>query len=218
MTTTSFHEIRLLPKIALGSSGGPEQHVDVTTLGSGFEKRNAPWAKSRRRYVLNTGPRPLAELYELLDFFEARKGPLHGFRWRDWMDYSSAAPGAQISANDQICQLLDEGSKIFQLQKKYGSGDYQTTRVINKPVAGTLKVSVDGKVLPSSNYIEDTTNGQIEITSSLTSNAIVRAGFEFDVPVRFDTEFLDIRLSGAETGILQNIALIELRLNAGSLS
>ena len=97
----AFHEIRFPPSLSFGAQGGPERLVEIVTLANGFEERNAPWAQSRRRYDAGLGLRSLADLHQLIAFFEARGGQLHGFRWKDWSDWKSCAPSAQPGPLDQ---------------------------------------------------------------------------------------------------------------------
>src|SRR5579859_1035843 len=92
-----FHEIRFPTQISFHSSGGPERKTEIVTLGSGFEERNAVWANSRRRYNAGYGVRSLDDLHAALAFFEARLGRLYGFRFKDWSDYKSCAPGATVT-------------------------------------------------------------------------------------------------------------------------
>jgi hypothetical protein len=83
--------------IALKSAGGPERRTEIVALGSGREERNARWAHSRRRYDAGYGVKTLEALSTVVAFFEERRGLLHGFRWRDRLDHSSATVGAVVS-------------------------------------------------------------------------------------------------------------------------
>src|SRR6056297_2768908 len=98
----NFHEIRFPASLSFGSVGGPERRTEVVTLANGFEERNTPWAHSRRRYDAGLGMRSLDDIETLIAFFEARRGQLHGFRWKDWSDYKSCAPSAEPAFTDQV--------------------------------------------------------------------------------------------------------------------
>ena len=98
---SEFHEARLPARLAFGCTGGVERRTDVVTLASGHERRTSPWTQSRRRYLIATAPRPLDEIAELVAFFEARRGRMCGFRFRDPADFKSCAPSAQPAAGDQ---------------------------------------------------------------------------------------------------------------------
>jgi len=118
---TSFHEVLFPLDIALKSAGGPQRRTDVVTLGSGAEERNARWAHSRRRYDAGYGVKTFNALSQVVAFFEERRGRLYGFRWRDRLDHSSAAPGVSIRPTDQIIGIGDGVTATFQLGKTYGA-------------------------------------------------------------------------------------------------
>ena len=97
-----FHEVRFPANLSFGSIGGPERRTDVVTLANGFEERNTPWAHSRRRYDAGIGMRSLDDIETLIAFFEARRGQMYAFRWKDWSDYRSGPPGAASRLADAI--------------------------------------------------------------------------------------------------------------------
>src|SRR3989304_6293434 len=101
----AFHEVTFPLDIAVGSRGGPERKTEIVTTGSGREERNARWAHARRRWNAGYGVESLARLSEVVAFFEERRGRLYGFRWRDRLDHSSAAPGVEASPEDQLIGL-----------------------------------------------------------------------------------------------------------------
>lgn len=208
----AFHDIRFPLGIALGARGGPERRTDIVTLGSGFEERNSAWADSRRHYNVGYGLRGLDDIHELIAFFEARHGRLHGFRWRDRADWKSCAPGGTPQADDQLIGTGDGTQAAFQLIKTYVSGPASYVRMIAKPVAGSLVMAVDG--VATSAFTLDAATGLVtfDVGAIPTSGAVVRAGFEFDVPVRFDTDRLDIDLSAFTAGAVPDIPVIEIRV------
>src|SRR3954467_8683665 len=146
----SFHEILFPLDIALRSAGGPQRRTELVTFGSGREARNARWANSRRRYDAGYGVKTLQALQTVVAFFEERRGQLYGFRWRDRLDHSSAAPGAPVSPLDQGMGGGDGASAAFQLVKSYGQGFAPYTREIAKPVAGSVRVAVNAAELAGS--------------------------------------------------------------------
>ena len=97
----AFHEVRLPARLAFGSTGGVERRTEIITLASGFERRSTPWADGRRRYLIGAGLRSLDDMAALTAFFEARRGRLHGFRFRDFADFRSGAPGAAATPRRQ---------------------------------------------------------------------------------------------------------------------
>ena len=146
--TQGFHEVSLPLRLALGATGGPARRTDIVALSNGGESRNARWADSRRRYDVGTGIRSIEDLYALTAFFEARRGQLYGFRFRDPMDHASAAPGTSIAATDQEIGTGDGEKAVFQLVKHYG----ETERIIGKPVPGSVLVAVNGMAVSASDF------------------------------------------------------------------
>ena len=126
----AFHEVLFPLDIALRSAGGPERLTEIITLGSGREERNARWAHSRRRYDAGYGVKSLASLQDVVAFFEERRGRLHGFRWRDRVDHSSAAIGAAVTPFDQTIGTGDGARTEFQLVKTYGGPHAPYARAI----------------------------------------------------------------------------------------
>jgi uncharacterized protein (TIGR02217 family) len=209
----SFHEIRFPTAISRGAQGGPERRTDVVVLGSGFEERNSRWAGSRRSYNAGYGVQSVDALYEVISFFEERRGRFHGFRWRDHADWRSGTPGATPTAFDQAIGLGDGTTLTFQLCKTYGALHAPMTRDIKKPVAGTVLIAVDGaqKTL-GTHFTVSPTSGIVTFIEAPAPGAVVSAGFEFDVPARFDTDKLEVNLSGFRSGAIPNIPIIEIRI------
>jgi uncharacterized protein (TIGR02217 family) len=208
----NFHEVRFPAALSVGSTGGPERRTEIVTLKNGFEERNSPWAHSRRRYDAGLGVRSLDDLAELIAFFEARHGQLHGFRWKDWTDYKSCAPSAVPSAHDQALGTGDGERRVFQLIKAYASGGQSYTRPITKPVAGTVVLAVAASTLGGGDLSIDASTGRVELAVAPVAGAIVTAGFEFDVPVRFDTDRINASLAGFAAGEVPSIPVVEVRV------
>ncbi|WP_099827986.1 DUF2460 domain-containing protein [Oceaniglobus indicus] len=206
----AFHEIRFPDNISRGARGGPERRTQIVELASGDEERNASWANSRRRYDVAYGIRRADDLAAVVAFFEARNGRLHGFRFKDWGDHKSCLPSGTPSATDQVIGTGDGTMTAFQLVKHYASGTQTWTRTITKPVAGTVRIALDGNA-QSSGWSVDTTTGVITFGTALGSGVVITAGFEFDVPVRFDSDALDVTLDLERLGSFTSIPLLEIR-------
>jgi uncharacterized protein (TIGR02217 family) len=207
----NFHEIRFPTAIAFHSTGGPSRKTEIVTLGSGFEERNAVWANSRRNYDVGYGVKTLDDLYAVIAFFEARMGRLTGFRLKDFSDFKSCAPGGDIAATDQAIGTGDGATMAFPLAKTYTSGPSSWTRKIKKPVDGGVLVAVSG-TLQTSGVSVDATTGIVTFTAAPASGAAITAGFEFDTPVRFDTDSLAINLANFEAGEIPSIPIIEIAI------
>jgi uncharacterized protein (TIGR02217 family) len=208
----SFHETRLPARLAFGCTGGVERRTQVTTLGSGFERRSSPWAQGRRRYLIGTAARPLDDAAELVAFFEARRGRLHGFRFRDPADCKSCAPSQVPAATDQALGTGDGVRKTFLLCKTYGTGETAVVRPIAKPVTGTVKVAVSGVALGGLAYGVNTATGLVTLNVAPAAGAVVTAGFEFDTPVRFDGDRIDVTLESFNAARVGAVALVEVRV------
>jgi len=206
----AFHEVRFPDDISRSARGGPERRTQIVELASGDEERNASWANSRRRYDAAYGIRRADDLAAVVAFFEARNGRLYGFRWKDWADFKSCVPSQTSAATDQNIGTGDGTATDFLLVKAYTSGAQTWTRTITKPVDGTVKVAIDG-VEQTSGWSVDTTTGLITFTTAPDAGAVITAGFEFDVPVRFDTDMLDVTLDIEWLGSITSIPLIEVR-------
>jgi uncharacterized protein (TIGR02217 family) len=203
----AFHPIRFPLDVALGARGGPERRTDVVTLASGGEQRNVRWHHSRRRYNAGYGVKSRADMAAVLAFFEERRGRLHGFLWRDGLDFSSG--GAVPDALDQAIGVGNGSRTGFQLTKKYGAVFDPYFRTITRPVAGSVKVAVDGIELVSG-WSVDVVTGVVGFTAPPANGAAVTAGFLFDVPVRFDTDRLDVELTSFDGAEVPVIPLVEI--------
>jgi uncharacterized protein (TIGR02217 family) len=210
----SFHEILFPLDISLKSAGGPLRRTDVVVLGSGAEERNARWAHSRRRYDAGYGVKTFDALSQVIAFFEERRGRLYGFRWRDRLDHSSAAPDAAIAATDQTIGTGDGASNTFQLSKTYGALYSPYQRPVAKPVAGSVRVAVAGsEATEGTDFTVDSATGLVTFLAGHVPavGAAVSAGFMFDVPVRFDTDYLEVDLSAFAAGAIPKIPLVEIK-------
>ncbi len=206
----AFHEVRFPDNISRGARGGPERRTQIVEMASGDEERNGSWADSRRRYDASYGIRKADDLAAVTAFFEARRGRLYGFRWKDWADYKSGLPSASLSATDQTVGTGTGAATTFQLFKRYASGAQSWTRTITKPVAGTVAMALNG-VTQITGWTVNTTTGVVTFAAAPALGVAITAGFEFDVPVRFDTDTLDVTLDFERLGSITSIPLIEVR-------
>ena len=207
----AFHEVRLPARLAFGSTGGVERRTEIVTLGSGFERRSTPWAQGRRRYLIGANLRSLDDMAALIGFFEARRGRLYGFRFRDFADCKSCAPGASVGPLDQALGDGD-GRTAFSLVKRYGEGEDALERRITKPVEGTVRVAVAGVELAAGAFAVDAATGVVTLDAAPGAGAAVTAGFEFDTPVRFDADRIEVTLESFDAGRMAAVPLIEVRV------
>ncbi|GAB4283422.1 MAG: DUF2460 domain-containing protein [Roseovarius sp.] len=207
-----FHEVRFPTSLSFGSVGGPERHTDVVTLANGHEERNTPWRHSRRRYDAGVAMRSIDDIETLIAFFEARQGQLYGFRWKDWTDYKSCSARREPSADDQEIARGDGVRTAFQLIKRYRSGPHFYDRPITKPVAGSVRVALgDVPQREGVHYTLDPTAGIVTFAHPPSPGTRVSAGFEFDVPVRFATDRIELSLASFQAGEAPSVPVVELR-------
>jgi uncharacterized protein (TIGR02217 family) len=206
----AFHEVRFPDNISRGARGGPERRTQIVELASGAEERNASWANSRRRYDVAYGIRRADDLAAVVAFFEARNGRLHGFRFKDWADFKSCPPSQTPGPTNQAIGTGNGAATQFQLTKRYTSGAQSWSRTITKPVAGTVTIALNGTPLVSG-WSVSTTTGVVNFTTAPATGIAITAGFEFDVPVRFDTDALDVTLDLERLGSITSIPLVEIR-------
>ena len=204
---SAFHEVRLPLALAFGSSGGPECATDVARLASGAESRNARWKSSRRRWEVGGAAIKTDVAHELVAFFEARRGRMHGFRFRDPVDWKSCAPSQAPAATDQPLGIGDGETTGFQLVKRYVSGVFRDRRIV-KPVEDTILAAVDGVATLAFEVNLET--GVVTFDEAPAEGAVLTAGFEFDVAVRFDTDRLDVMLVGHDAVRVVRAPLIEI--------
>lgn len=212
----SFFEVRFPPSIGMSATMGPMRKTEIVTLGSGAEETNQVWANSLRTYDVGSGIKSYADLANVTDFWEAMRGRFHYFRFKDWTDYNSGTAGTPTTATDQKCLNTvtgtnqgDGSTTIFQLQKTYGLTINPWVRTIKKPVAATAKVSLAGVTQLTSAYTVDTTTGLITFVTAPLNGVAVKAGFEFDVPTRFDSDSLPINLDSFNAGEMPTILVKE---------
>lgn len=199
---TGFAEVQFPPDISYGSSGGPEYTTDLVITTSGHEQRNVNWAQARLRYNVAKGVKNATQLASLIAFFRARKGRAYGFRFKDWSDFRGEG------------EVLGTGNAVqmqFQLVKRYLSGGVQETRAITKPVSGTVQVYKNA-VLQTTGVSVNHDTGVVTFAAAPASGHVVAANFEFDVPMRFDTDRLEATLDSYGTHSWNDIPLVEVRV------
>lgn len=198
----SFLETPRFPEdISYKSKGGPMYNTTVITVDSGYEQRNINWALPKCVFDVSYGVKTQQQLYYLLEFFHVVAGRGHSFRYKDWSDFKSCDDQTHgtLSDTDQTIGTGDAATKTFQLQKLYEKGVLSRVRYITKPVAGTTIVALDGVPQVSGWTVDDTT-GIITFTVAPGGGVVVSAGFEFDVPVRFDSDSIETQFDNYDLG------------------
>ena len=159
-------------------------------------------------FDVSYGLKSISDVYDLLEFFNSVRGMGHSFRFKDPIDYKSCAPGGTVASTDVIIGTGDASEVDFQLKKIYATGSLSADRYITKPIAGTVVVSLDD-VPQGSGWTVDTTTGIVTFSSPPGGSVVVKAGFEFHVPCRFDTDHLPVGIETPDIGEVQSIKVIE---------
>jgi uncharacterized protein (TIGR02217 family) len=198
----SFVEVQFPTDISFGSTGGPAFSTDVVTTYGGHEQRNANWLEARGRWNVAHGAKTPAQIATLLAFFRARRGKAVGFRFKDWSDYAVVAGNIGTG---------NGSATTFQLRKQYSNGGVTINRTITKPVAGTLKIYLNG-TLKTSGVTVDTTTGVVTLSPAPSSGVVITADVEFDVPARFDIDQMMLSLDTLNLSGWNDIPIVELRI------
>jgi len=201
----AFHDVRLPDYIESGAQGGPRFKTSILTLSSGFEKRNINWERSRGEWDISYGIQSQEDAEDVLAFFYSRQGRAHSFRFKDWTDFKAGS-----SSSPEIIGIGDGAKDKFQAVRKYSSGSQTYSRPLTRLVTGSVDVYLDG-TKQTSGFTVDTSTGVVDFTTAPANGVQVGLVTEFDVPVRFDTDKLDLRAFFAGAVTLPSIDLIEVR-------
>jgi uncharacterized protein (TIGR02217 family) len=203
-------EVEFPRELAYGTSGGPVFSTLVTRLSSGFEGRQQQWSHARLQFDAAPAVLNVDRLATLLKFFYARRGRARGFLFHDYTDHTSAADNqSPPTALDQVIGTGDGVTQSFQLVKNYGDAGATYTRDISRPVAASVLVSLDN--VPQGSGWALNSLGQVFFSTAPASGVIIKAGFEFLVPVRFDTDFLETSIESYEGYNATGVPIIEMR-------
>lgn len=216
----SFLETPVFPEsISMNSAGGPEYEVSIVAVESGFEQRNLEQDEPLHWYDVEHGIKEESDLWTLVEYFHAVKGPLHEFRFKDYADFNTATPPMQsgVVARDDMNMnpsVGDGSDTTFQLQKQYAKGALTTTREIKKPVSGTILVEVNGVLMTEgggADYTIDYATGIVTFAVAPVNLVTVKWGGEFSTPCRFETKRLDTNWVSFNAG-QQSVLLREVRV------
>lgn len=189
--------------LAYGATGGPVYSTDLVQRASGLEARNQNWRQPRCQWDVGSQHRTPAEVDELVQFFHAvAQGMTHSFRFRDFTD-------------DTFANAIGTGdgtTTTFQLVKVYTYGAQQTTRMIGKPMAGSLHMYVAGVAVEE--YDPDFTTGQVTFWTPPGPGAEVSARGMFEVPTRFNQNVLPLTRVARDAYSLERVELVEVRLES----
>lgn len=196
-----IHEVRIPDCLSFGASGGPGFSTGILPLASGFEQRNVNWAKQRCKFNIARTLTSDDAVSECIAFFMARRGKAYGFRFKHWADYRF----------DQVVGVGTGASQQIQLFKRYSNGGIDFDRVLNKIVSGSYRVYFAGVLQAegSPSFVNVDTG---ILTCNAGIGAQIRVAGEYDVPVRFDIDDLDIAIADKDFHTWGSVPLVELRV------
>lgn len=196
----SFLEIRFPESIAFNSSSILEFNTTIIKAKNGYEQRNINWNSNKMKFNIINGIKTKTELDELITFFRNVKGAGYGFRFKDFTDYQ---------AENQYIGVGNGKTKEFQLIKAYRVSDNIVYyRKITKPVISTVRVFIND--IESKDFNIDLTTGLITLNTVPEVNTSIKANFEFDVPVRFENDIMEITMNSINSGNVKEIILTEI--------
>lgn len=205
----AFDDIAFPLAIGREASLSPAFSTQIVESPSGHERRTSDWADARLSFDAGPGVRSEADIAALIAFFRARRGAARGFRFTDPYDDRSCAPGGTPGPLDQRLGVGDGMRAEFQLMRHYGDGEDAQARIITRPVAGTIRIAIDG-VEQAAGW-SHAGLGAIAFDAAPPENAVLTAGFRFDVPVRFAEDRLDINRATFAAGEAPSVPLVEIR-------
>lgn len=175
----------------------PRWSTSITMVDSGAERVNQRWEHPLHRYQLPEAVREQDIFEGIRDHWLVMRGPVHTWPFRDPLDFASVALLAPntvpaVTGLDQVCGTGDGFSLVFQLKKTYTRGVQTYTRDIFHPVVSTTIVTVAGAdpatFSPAMTYTVDRLTGEIEFSYAPSPGQIIRAGYLYDVEVRFEAD------------------------------
>lgn len=193
----SFDDVRLPEDIERGAKGGPRFQTTIVRLSSGVEYRNQDWSRQKAEYEIGYGIQTREDLDDVINFFYARRGMARGFRFKDWSDYSVTA---------QAIGTGDGTTQQFQLLKSYTSGAVTFNRIITRPVVGTITVYENAVSKPFTLLA----GGIVSYNVAPLAATALTATFEFDVPVRFNQDELEIDMEMDGVGSVPSLKISEI--------
>lgn len=203
----AFLDERISDEISRNAVFSKARRIVVITSRNGHEHRNELWEGAKREYLIAFGTRDIGLIQQLSAFHERVGGQRDGFRLKDWFDHTSSAdPTIPITDADQTLEpILDDPASgtahRWQIVKRYGS----VIREITKPVDGTVRIRGH-----STGFAINHLTGIITFDNPIPISPAPTCGFEFDVPVRFADDALDVEIGYIENAAVPEVTLIEL--------
>lgn len=193
--------IRLPEQLEAGASAKPRYSTEIVSTDGGWEVRNSRWAypKHEFSFSLSPGTKDDEWLTVFRNLFYAAGGSAEAFLFKHWSDFEGL--DEEIGTGDGI-------ETEFQLVKNYTAGAITRERKITRPVEDTVVIFADSVVVPGASV--DYSTGIVTITPAPALNVKITADFEFDIPVRFEDD--EIELLGLTHDLDQPVSLVLLEV------
>lgn len=206
----TVRDVKLPEEVERNVQGGPGFKTDISVLVSGHEKRNIDWSRARGEWDAAYGIQYKEDMQAVIDLFYASVGMAYGFRFKDWSDFEV---GDDATSTPQALLPVGDGIETnFQAIKRYEVGGFFHDRVLTRIVAGTYRVFVDAvEQTETTHYTIDINTGIITMVTAPAAAEVVGLIAEFDIPVRFGLDQLNINMATFEAGTLPAIPLVEIR-------
>lgn len=197
-----FYDIKFPEHISNKFSTEINFNTDIISNKNGREQRVLNRKTSRNTYILDSNMLSNEDIEQIVKIFRIVSGRFGSFRFKDWTDYKTI---------NQEIDITDGIKKEFQLIKTYcipENTDLKYIRKITKPVLNSVSIKIDNQKIED--FIVDYNTGIITFKNIPDSGKIISSSFEFDIPVRFDSDILKIKQSNTKNGEIDTIKLIEI--------
>lgn len=199
---------RLPEGIERGSQFGPTFRNVIQEAISGNEGRFAQWTKCRATgnvaFGLQNSSDPNGDFNAIVAMWRAHFGSLLPFRFRDWSDYQAFdepfASGDGITRAFQICKVYDPSYKLLGIP-----GTLTYVRNITL-LDGTPSIKVNGVVTTA---LTISASGLVTFTTAPPAGQSLNWTGQFDVPVRFDTDQLEVVTNEADLTSIRSLPIKE---------
>lgn len=173
--------------------------TSVVPLSGGQETRNQSWVVPRRRYEFAFANKPLTDIRAIAAFVDDRRGMLHAWLLKDWLNY-------QLTS--EIILTAAGGETTAQIIQTVGPSN-AFARSINHIKAGTLVVRKNLTTLTLTTHYTVSATGLITFVTPLAAADSIAVTAEFYIKVRFETDMLGPTLEYFNTANISGISAIE---------
>jgi uncharacterized protein (TIGR02217 family) len=215
MGLSAIPDYRLPVALERGAQFAAAFSTDVLTALTGREQRVRNWATCRGKGDVGYALRQITDVSDQINYIKqvvaihmAHHGKERPFRFRDPSDYTTTTERFGTG---------DGSTTTFQLTKSYDpsqlilstAGPYSYVRDILLPVASGIQIFNNAVIVSGSDYTLTALGGTVAFnTAPANGHALTWTG-SFDLPVRFDTDVLALKLNSLRHAQIGSIPIIE---------